>query len=74
MHTGATCVSEHDTITVSAQRMHELDVGALPICGDDDRLHGIVTDRDIVTDCVAVNDGRSVTTVGELAQGSVWWG
>ncbi len=68
MLTGATCVSEHDTITISAPRMHELDVGALPICGDDDRLHGIVTD------CVAVNDGRSVMTVGELAQGSVWWG
>ncbi len=72
MHTGATCVGEHDTVTTAAQRMRELDVGALPICGDDDRLHGIVTDRDIVLKCVAVNDDPSVMTVGELAQGSVY--
>ena len=30
-----------------------LGVGALPICGDDDRLHGMITDRDIVIKCIA---------------------
>ncbi|WP_435792367.1 CBS domain-containing protein, partial [Actinacidiphila glaucinigra] len=28
--------------------MREQDIGALPICGDDDVLVGILTDRDIV--------------------------
>jgi len=44
-------------------------VGALPICGDDDRLHGIITDRDIVTKCVALGGDPRTTTAGELAQG-----
>jgi len=47
-------------------------VGALPICGDDDRLHGIVTDRDIVIKCLAVGKDAATTTAGELAQGSAY--
>jgi CBS domain-containing protein len=47
MHAGATCVREHETLTTAAQHMRDLGVGALPICGDDDRLHGMITDRDI---------------------------
>ena len=38
-------------------------VGSLPICGEDDRLAGMVTDRDIVVHCVADNSGASSTTV-----------
>jgi CBS domain-containing protein len=33
--------------------MRDLDVGALPICSDDNLLHGIITDRDIVIKCLA---------------------
>ncbi len=50
--------------------MRELDVGALPICGDDDRLHGIITDRDIVLKCVAAEQDPATMTAGDLAQGS----
>ena len=39
MHAGATCVGERETLTAAAQHMRDLGVGALPICGDDDRLH-----------------------------------
>ncbi|RZL81764.1 MAG: CBS domain-containing protein [Rhodococcus sp. (in: high G+C Gram-positive bacteria)] len=70
MHTGATCIGEHDTLATAAQRMRELDVGALPICGDDDRLHGIITDRDIVIKCVAAGQDPTTMTAGDLAQGS----
>lgn len=48
MNAGVTCVGEHETLTAAAQYMREHDIGALPICGDDDRLHGMLTDRDIV--------------------------
>lgn len=68
MHSGATCVGEHETLTVAAQRMRDLGVGALPICGDDNRLHGMITDRDIVTKCVATRQDPSDVTAGELAQ------
>jgi CBS domain-containing protein len=69
MHQGAECVGEHDTLTFAAQRMLDLDVGALPVCGDDDRLHGIITDRDIVIKCVAAGGDPRMTTCKELAQG-----
>jgi CBS domain-containing protein len=73
MHTGATCIGEHDTLTTAAERMRELDVGALPICGDDDRLHGIITDRDIVLKCVAAGADPAKMTAGELAQGKPYF-
>ena len=72
MHTGATCIGEHETLTAAAQHMRELGVGALPICGDDDRLHGIITDRDIVIKCVAAGRDPNAVTAGELAQGSTY--
>jgi CBS domain-containing protein len=53
MNAGVTCVGEHETLTAAAQHMRERDIGALPICGDDDRLHGMLTDRDIVVSLVA---------------------
>jgi CBS domain-containing protein len=70
MHAGAECVGEHQTLQHAAQRMRDLDVGALPICGDDDRLHGIITDRDIVIKVIAGGLDPAGTTAGELAQGA----
>jgi CBS domain-containing protein len=69
MHPGAECIGEHETLAFAAQRMRELDVGALPVCGDDDRLHGIITDRDIVIKCIGRGSDPAKTTAGELAQG-----
>jgi CBS domain-containing protein len=47
------------TILDAARMMAELDVGALPV-GEDDRLVGMVTDRDIVIRGVAA--GRGIDT------------
>lgn len=69
MHSGAECVGEHETLDSAARRMRDLGVGALPICGDDDRLHGIITDRDIVLRCVAEGLDPSTVTASSLAQG-----
>jgi CBS domain-containing protein len=49
--------------------MRDLDVGSLPILGDDNRLQVIITDRDIVTKCIAQGADPASTTAGELAQG-----
>jgi CBS domain-containing protein len=70
MHRGAECIGEHESLLRAAQRMRELDVGALPICGDDDRLHGIITDRDIVISCIAQGGDPATMTAGALAQGT----
>jgi CBS domain-containing protein len=69
MTAGAECVSEHDTLVTAARRMRDLDVGALPICGDDERLKGVLTDRDIVIRCLADGGDPASVTAGSLAQG-----
>src|SRR4051812_19233768 len=55
----AQCVSPDNTLVEAAGLMRELDVGALPVC-EDDRVTGMVTDRDIVLRAVA--RGRDVNT------------
>jgi CBS domain-containing protein len=69
MHVGVTCIGEQETLQHAAQQMRDLDVGSLPVCGDDDRLRGIITDRDIVTECIARGIDPANVTAGELAQG-----
>jgi CBS domain-containing protein len=69
MSEGAECVRSSDTLTTAAQRMRELGVGSMPICGEDDRLAGIITDRDIVVHCVADGGDPSSTEVDKLAEG-----
>ncbi|MCZ7461924.1 CBS domain-containing protein [Streptomyces sp. WMMC940] len=69
MHVGATCIQESETLADAARRMSELGIGALPICGPDDRLHGIITDRDIVVKCLAKGKDPKTMTAGMLEQG-----
>ncbi len=54
-----------DTLVDAARKMCDLEVGALPICGEDDRLAGMLTDRDIVLHCVANGTDPSTVTVEE---------
>jgi CBS domain-containing protein len=63
------CIGEHDSIVDAAKRMAELEVGAMPICGDDDRLKGMVTDRDIVVKVLAQGKDPGSTEAGELGEG-----
>ena len=63
------CVQENDTVLDAAKRLAELDVGAMPICGEDNRLKGMLTDRDIVVKVLAKDRDPASTTAGQLAQG-----
>jgi CBS domain-containing protein len=65
----AECASVNDSLADAARKMRDLDVGALPICGDDNRLAGVITDRDIVVKCIAGGDDPSSVKVSELAEG-----
>jgi CBS domain-containing protein len=67
-----TCVAETDTVADAAAKLRDLSVGALPICGEDDRLKGVITDRDIAVQVVAEGLDPASTTVSELAQGEKW--
>jgi CBS domain-containing protein len=65
----AECAKTTDTLVDAARKMRDREVGALPICGEDDRLKGIITDRDIVVRCVAEGGDPSSVKVEELAEG-----
>jgi CBS domain-containing protein len=65
----AQCIGENDTVLDAAKRLAELDVGAMPICGEDDRLKGMLTDRDIVVKVLAQGMDPSSTKAGALGEG-----
>jgi len=66
---GVDCVSENETLSDAARKMRDLDVGSLPICGEDNRLKGMLTDRDIVVKCVADGGDPNSVRASELATG-----
>ncbi|MBB2746997.1 UNVERIFIED_ORG: CBS domain-containing protein [Microbispora rosea subsp. rosea] len=65
----AECVNADETVLDAAQKMARLGVGSLPICGTDDRLKGVLTDRDIVVKVLAQGKDPKSCQAGELAQG-----
>jgi CBS domain-containing protein len=65
----ATCVGEKETLADAARKMADLGVGSLPICGEDNRLKGMLTDRDIVVKALAKGRNPADATAGEFAQG-----
>lgn len=74
MHEGVRCIPEHETLDRAAQMMREMNVGALPICdSENERLRGMLTDRDIVVKCIAQGKNPSKVTAGDLAQGTPHW-
>jgi CBS domain-containing protein len=57
-----------ETIEDAARKMEQNDTGALPICNQDRRLEGMVTDRDIALKVVARGLDPRATTVQEVSQ------
>jgi CBS domain-containing protein len=64
-----TCVGERETLIEAARKMAQLGAGSLPICGEDNRLKGMLTDRDIVVKALAQGREPATVTAGDLAQG-----
>ena len=69
MTADVTCVGENETVLDAARKMADLGVGSLPICGEDQRLKGMLTDRDIVVKVLAEGRDPATVTAGELGQG-----
>jgi CBS domain-containing protein len=65
----AECVGENETVAEAASKLASLDVGAMPICGEDNRLKGMLTDRDIVTAVIAKGKDPESVKAGELGDG-----
>ena len=69
MTQNAECVGENETVLDAARRLADLNVGAVPICGEDNRLKGMLTDRDIVVKVLAAGKDPASTRAGELGAG-----
>lgn len=61
----ARCAGPENTLVEAAGLMRELNVGALPVC-EDDRIAGIITDRDMAIRAIANGRDPNTTAVGEV--------
>lgn len=66
MHTSVVTVEPSSTASLAARLLSRHNVGALPVCGSDRRLRGVVTDRDIVLRCIAAEDDPAQTPVRDI--------
>ena len=69
MSDDCTCIGENDSVLDAAKQLAELNVGSMPICGEDDRLKGMLTDRDIVVKVLAKGKDPADVKAGELGVG-----
>lgn len=58
-------VEPEESVEVAARTLEHYNIGALPVCRSG-RLYGVVTDRDLVTRCVAAGRDPSKTSVREV--------
>ena len=59
-------IHPEETVTVAARMLEHYNIGSLPVCGSDGRVCGLVTDRDIVTRCLAAGRSPGVTAVRDV--------
>lgn len=72
MHKGAEWISPQTPLSKAAQLMKDLDIGALPV-GENDRLVGMVTDRDIACRAIAGSqDVSKMTAQNVMSKGIVY--
>lgn len=64
-------VSAEESVEVAARVLAHYNIGALPVCGADGKVCGMVTDRDLVVRCVAANKPAGQTTVKQIMTNKV---
>lgn len=64
-------INPEESVAVAARTLTHYNIGALPVCGNDGRMCGLVTDRDIVTRCLASGRSPSTTSVREVMTSKV---
>ena len=64
-------IDPKESVEVAARTLTHYNIGVLPVCGNDGKICGVVTDRDIVTRCLAAGRNPGTTTVREIMSGNV---
>ena len=67
-------IQPEETVAVAARMLEHNNIGAMPVCSNDGRLCGMLTDRDIVTRCLAAGKSPQTTTVREIMTGKIYVG
>ena len=63
-------IAPEESVEVAARSLAQYNIGILPVCSGG-KLMGMVTDRDLVTRCMAANREPSKTTVRDVMTGQV---
>lgn len=64
-------IHPEEPVAVAARTMAQYNIGAMPVCGSNGRVCGMITDRDIVTRCLASGRSPSMTCVGDVMTANV---
>ena len=66
MNPSVVTIEPTSSASLAARLISRHNVGSLPVCGEDRRLRGMVTDRDIVLRCVAAEEDPAQTPVRDI--------
>lgn len=64
-------IGAEESVAVAARTLTHYNIGSLPVCDGQGRLCGLVTDRDLVTRCLASGRAPEKTRVREIMTGGV---
>ena len=59
-------INPEESVSVAARLLEHYNVGALPVCDGRGQVCGLVTDRDLVTRCIASGRNPAATPVGTV--------
>ena len=59
-------IHPEESVQVAARTLQQHNIGFLPVCGANGQLCGLVTDRDLITRCVAANLDPANTAVRDV--------
>ena len=64
-------ISREETVAVAARTLTHYNIGAVPVCSAGGKLCGMMTDRDMVTRCLALGKDPKTTSVAEIMSNGV---
>ena len=64
-------IHPEETVAVASRTLARYNIGSLPVCGSDGRMCGVITDRDIVTRCLAAGRSPTSTAVRDVMTADV---
>lgn len=64
-------IHPEESVAVAAHMLTHYNIGALPVCGSDGRMCGLLTDRDIVTRCTGAGRNAAYTKVRDIMSAGI---